>query len=494
MLSLGLRESISHCSLDIMFAEELQGNTSRKRQEEARARRRQLKQQQQKKQQSQEAASVSSSVSSSGLTSAAATPSAFKTEHTTFIGPLTEQPSAKPSAVAAALQQRQIRQEQQMRQKAALIIQSFYIAYRSNGRLVAEQASLLSQRLKDLETLRTLILQKTFKDYVPPPATATVLVRQLLFVTRSIPYPRTNGTSRMHTKLRSPAEDALRLQQVLQYVLMPGILGKDDNLDPLLTWMDGAVGRFRLMELLRLCFVTLTSVPDVSTDLLVTIDSFLRTVLDISTAGSARGAIVEQCRVVLPTICSSYPPPAGKKTKSPPYAVTGLTLDIIQITRYQLLFGSGNPIPNDAEKRRQACISPKLQEQNDVLFQLTLDAIQTAGAGSERRRLQARFVSEILTIPLLTWKVPVASISKLLASTRQSSPLIVVMLESFVQQYATALSDGKIASVLPSFEVPMISCPATTTQCMLANLVQIGRICPSINGSDDLKANYHGAC
>ena len=371
-------------------SEELKGNTTRKRQEEARARRRQLKQQQLKKQQSKKD-NESALASSSGATAAVASSvTSSVTQPASFAIPaLKEKSTAKPTAVATALQQRQLRQEQQLKQKAALVIQSFYRAYRSNCRLITEQSSLLSQRLKDLETLRNLIMQKTNADYVPPPATATVLVRQLLFVTRSIPWQRKDGT-KTHTQLRSPPDDSQRLEQTLQYVLLPGLLGKDDNLDPILTWMDGVVGRVRLMELLRLCLVTLTSRSVPSSNVLSCIDSFLRTVLGISANKSARASIVEQCRVMLPMIGLPFPvnsPPATKNLKqpqSPPYAETGSALDIIQILRYQSLFGSGKPIPNDAEKRREACISSNQREQNDVLFQIALDAVQMAGAGAER--------------------------------------------------------------------------------------------------------------
>jgi ubiquitin-protein ligase E3 C len=67
------------------------------------------------------------------------------------------------------------------------------------------------------------------------------------------------------------------------------------------------------------------------------------------------------------------------------------------------------------------------------------------------------------------------------------------MLKSFAQQHAEALSAGMIASTLPSCDVPMISCPATPTQSLLANIVQIGRICPSLNGSDPSKIYYPDA-
>lgn len=472
-----------------MFAEELKSNASRKRQEEARARRRQLKQQQQKQERSLAVAAASSGVSSPGTP--APIPS-FQPEPTIYAVTVTET-AVKPSAVAVALEQRQLRQEQQQNKKSAVVIQSFYRAHRSNCNLIAGQASQLSQRLNDLLTLRALILQKTAAEYVAPPATATVLVRQLLFVTKSIPYKRSGS----HTKLRSP-EDVICLQQVLQCVLLPSILGKDDNLDPMQTWTEGEEGYIRSVELLRLCFVAATSRPVQSSETMSTIDSFLRTVLGIS--GAARGAIVDQCRVILTTVTSSaeaYSPPLDKeKMTLPPYAVTGSSLDIIGMLRYHLLFASGDPIPSDSVKRREACISSKERGQNDVLFQLTLDAVQSASAGSERQRLHSRFVTEILTVPLLTWKVSVACISRLLTLdnlTAARPPVMMVMLASFVEQCASSLSEGKLTSILPAVDVPMTSCPATAVQCLLANLVQIGRICPSINGSDASKIDYQCA-
>jgi hypothetical protein len=471
-----------------MFAEELKGNASRKRQEEARARRRQLKQKQEKTQQSARAVTATST-SVSPLSTPAPIPS-FQPEPAISVATET---TTKPSAVAAALEQRQLRQEQHQIKKSAVVIQSFYRAHQSNCNLLKEQASQLSQRLKDLSTLRVLILQKTAVEYVPPPATAAVLVRQLLFVTKSLAYKRKGS----HTKLRSP-QDVTCLQHILQYVLLPGILGKDDNFDPLLTWTEGEEGHIRLMELLRLCFVTATSRSTQSPETMSIIDSFLRTVMGVS--GTARGVIVDQCRVILPTITSSalaYSAPYDRmKINVPPYAVTGHPLDIIGILRYHLLFASGDPIPSDAAKRREACISAKQRGQNDALFQLTLDAVQSAGTGSERRRLHSRFVAEILTVPLLTWKVSVACITLLLAVDNlaaQRPPVIIVMLASFVELHASSLSAGNVASILPTVDVPMTSCPASSVQCLFANLVQIGRICPSINGSDASKIDYQGA-
>ena len=82
-------------------------------------------------------------------------------------------------------------------------------------------------------------------------------------------------------------------------------------------------------------------------------------------------------------------------------------MDIIQILRLHLLYSTGgpDPIPPEADRCREACIPPNQRAQADVLVQLVLDAILGASSLSERQNLYLRFVSEILTVPLLTWKI-----------------------------------------------------------------------------------------
>ena len=94
----------------------------------------------------------------------------------------------KSDVLQAASQQHQLRQKNQLEKKSILCIQSFYRSYRSNQILLKKESKLLSSRLKDLITLSKIIETKTKTPYVPPPATASTLVLQLLFITRTIPY------------------------------------------------------------------------------------------------------------------------------------------------------------------------------------------------------------------------------------------------------------------------------------------------------------------
>ena len=111
-------------------------------------------------------------------------------------------------------------------------------------------------------------------------------------------------------------------------------------------------------------------------------------------------------------------------------------------------------------------------------------------------------MSEILTVPLLTWKISESSTSKLLAletpaTTSPSSPsqqpppiVLIAMIQNFLHCHgATVLTDGKIESVLAA-DTPLTSCPATPTQSLLANLILIGRTTPILNGSDARTLDY----
>ena len=459
-----------------MFVEEVKGNAAKKRQEEARVRRRQLKQQQEKDAATSKAATSfsSESVDSATIGSASLPPviSTVISEASILDSGVV---AGRNTSITAALQQRQIRHNFQVRINAAVILQSFYRSHRSNTELLTNQSHLLSQRLKDLMTLRLLLQQKKSVEYVAPPATVSVLVRQLLFLTRTLPY---RNSKRHQIVLRSPG-DQYRLQQILQYVVLPGLLGTDPNLDPILAWS----GHGRLSELLRLSLVVAVNrgVHDLA---LKTIDIFIRTVT-IGSSG-ARQTVVSECRDLL---LRARPGTHSVKSKSDksllPHIMVGSPLDCIHIVRHHLMFSKGDPIPSDAVKLGEACFTSNEKVQNDMLVHLLLDVV---AFGPDRRQLQTRFLSEILTVPLLTWRLTKNVITKFIGGSPR--PRFLEIIFDFTEQHSRALSDGEIAEILPVLDVPLTACPATNTQSLLANLVQVGRICPSINGKNLRKLNY----
>ena len=546
-----------------MFAEEVKGNAAKKRQEEAKARRKRLKEQQRKKQAalavkkdngSSTGATTGTSTlsvpsgtgegtpslsSSPTTTTAASLSSSSVMESATIavpsqstVGTSAHLSSTKPtavagtkgtgaaaatgtgkgSAVANALQQRQIRQAGQRQTKACIQIQSSIRAFLSNQRLYKEQAGLLDKRLKDLITLRTLLKQKSNTDYIAPPATVSVLVQQLLFLTKSVPRPMRAQV----VLLRNPHSDIVRTQSLLQFVLVPAIVGDDENLDPMLPWLDHPT---RIMDLLRLVLVIAVR-PGVQKTTLHPINSFLRAVLGIphhTTGKMARDSIVRYCRFLLLPITPLARTPRsddGKPDdKAVPHLNRGSEMDLLHILRNHLLFGKGKkPIPPDAGKVREAAFSASDRDKADNLFLLVLDAVcvttpnrsgNTTGGVSisvqDRRRLQVRFLTEILTVPLLTWRTSAASVTGLLSvsklaskpsSASKPSTILMELLDALVGQHGAALSTGRIETILPIVDAPLASCPATNTQCLLANLVQIGRVCPTLNGSS--KTVYEG--
>jgi hypothetical protein len=486
-----------------MFSEELGGNTNRRRQEEARARQRKLKQEQQRKEQQQAKAAASASATNNPPADTPAETSA--PDPSPFISStpvLTE----TASAVANALQQRQLRQQVQQNKKALITIQSFYRAHRSNSKLLKQQSALLAKRLQDVSTLRVLLKQT---EYVPPPATATSLLLQLLFLSKTIPYKRRSGMFCTHSsQMVKPRDDPKILQQLLETVILPGLYSPDENMNPFVVWSQTRQGQSRLETLLRLSLVTVTA-TSVDPKVLDTIITFLRGVL-VTEQVAVPPTVIQNCRALLLSIsppCAVFPAPSGSPSSTSSsarimlHARMGSQMDVVSILRHHLLFNTGgtHPIPPESQKLREACIPAKQREQADALYQLTLTAIIKAPTESERRHLYIRFVSEILTVPLLTWKILAASTSKLLvpadivsstsSATSQRPMILVAMIQAFVEQYKTILTAGNIDSLLAD-DTPLITCPATPTQSLLANLIQISRTSSLLNGSDQSLLDY----
>lgn len=500
-----------------MFAEELGGNANRRKQEEARARRRKLKQEEDQKKkaderarQQKEAAAAAAqgngstgnstplvTVGSSSVPSPALSPAAPTLEI-----PATAE-AGKNAAVANALQQRQQRQAAQHLLQSAVKIQSFYRAHRSNVAVLQSQSTLLGQRLQDLNTLTTLLKQQApdRPDYVPPPATATVLCLQLLFLTRSLPY---RSKQERMIKLRNKLQDAKYVQQMIRLVLLPGICSHDENSNPFLVWQQSKLGLWRIESLMRLVFVTATSSAIDESTVAVCLD-FLRA---LSGAGDkpvpASISALGQSR-----LCSTTPPTTSlvelyttatrlKTMRISPVALLSSPLDWIGILRFHLLYQTGgpDPIPKAAEQAREACIPTPDKIQADHIFRAALQSIR-AQTTQTLTALQLRFVSDILTIPLLTWKISDASLHLLLAPSEHSDsnnkrPFLVDLLATFIQFHADKLSGGEIGSILCN-DTSLTVCPATPTQCLLANLLQIGRTTPALNGTHPSKLHFAAA-
>jgi ubiquitin-protein ligase E3 C len=488
-----------------MFAEEHAGNASRKRAEQNRARRQKLKQQQEKKAPPKPSTNDQAGSTDAEATTATSPPSAVSTvpaaAATGVTAPKPVATTNKLSAVEKAEQQRKMRADTAALKKAAVRVQSVYRAYHSNQQIRKEQTELLSQRLQDVSTLRTLLQQKTKSDYVPPPATSTVLIQKLLFVTKRIPVFGRPRSIRIQSLTAFPL-----LQQVLDFAVLPGIQSKDDSLNPCEVWMQSSHGRYRFKELMRLVLVSVThsGISDAASQSTI---RFLRVVLGLDEAAESapsRQTLIQYARSLLlsgipvdvnalPSV--NAPPPFRSKEATPSYALPGASLDLVAALRHYLLFivAGPDPIPNNAEALREGCVPLRARSQAGALLRVVLQAVLSTPIDAERRMLQSRLVKEILTVPLLTWKVSAESLSDWVQTSKTSSAShlpLVTLLQTFADENPLSMAAGDIATLLPSTDLPLTLCAATTTQCLLANLVQLGRICPSISGVNVSQVDY----
>jgi len=515
-----------------MFAEELTGSATRKRQDEARARRRQLLKEKQKKEAAaknatDDVAASTASVSTAAATTTAATVISGATVDVTLSSPLldnsppTTEFSGKSAAVANAARQRQLRQTNQLQTKSSQKIQSFYRAYRSNRDLLNHYSRLLTKTCQDLGKLKSLLNKKNpDSPFVPPPATTTALVRQLFFLTHRIPYHRKittttaaaaavacNNTKSDDIQLRNHRGLYSNVQQILELCVIPGLQSQDDNMNPLLPWLEESTqGTYRLKRFMRICLKVATT-PNAVVSCVSAVGQFLSLTLNLNQqhplTSTAKSIIVPRCQSWLLVDASKLTPTDIDKQTS-----EEMTMDLFQTLRHLLLFtiGGAQPIPPTSITLRERCISANERAHADVFFQLVVQCVtQTNVHTDQRRQLEARFVAEILSVPLLTWKLSSQSIAKLLSTTilpghstlaRSSSGqiiLLVSMVASFIELNKQSLSEVDIGLLLPVVDLPMTQCPATNTQVLLANLVALGRVCPALNGSDRSKVDFLSA-
>lgn len=498
-----------------MFAEELEGNSSRKKQEDARARRRKLKLQQEQKKKAaerakqQKEAAIATAINADGNGSAFSTPLATVPKSlpsTTAVSADVEFPTAntggKSAAVANALQQRQERQQAQQQVNATMKIQSFYRAHRSNSNLLVDQANLLTKRLQDLNTLATILRQQANGNsqvYIPPPATATALCQQLIFLTKSLPY---KSSQIRVVKLRRKLDDPILLQQIIRLVLLPGIGSHDENTNPLLVWIQTKSGQIRLEGVLRVLLVTITTL-NVAQEVQMACHDFLAAVLGTSTDKTVPPKVVTYCAKELKLLSSAAPSPPttqptaqSLRTQPKPISILGSSLDLVSLLRFHLLYtiGGNEPIPKGAEQSREDCISSLHKKHADALFSVVLGATMKSETFDNQRQLYLRIVSDLLAIPLLTWKVK-DSLDLLLSKKVDGSKeriFLIVLLDNFAHHYGEQLTVGQIGATLRS-DTSLIICPATNTQCLLANLLQIGRLSPHLNGYQQSKLDFADA-
>lgn len=483
-----------------MFSEEQTNNACRKRQEKNRIRRRQLKKQQNTKT-SSETTDDSKRLNEIKITSVDRNQiliSSTKT-HTLVENILDPKDATVTTNNKTASVIKNVTEQRKNHQSSATKIQSFYRMHTSNLSLYFQQLSSLQGRITDVIKLCNLLEKAKGVTYTLPPNVANAMLNQLMFVTHCIPHMNKNNM--YYSTVQSVREEtAVVLCQIIKFIILPGIQQKDPSLDPLLPWLDSKVDQVRLKKFLRLCWVFFTKVGYLQKENDEVLGKFWRVLL-LNSNGKVRELLVKYCENIFLSSKTNVEPPylqGCRLVGSNPICFEDLNL--ISLVRLDLLFPSrssetgsklvvGPVIPPNAEKMRERVIPPKLVQSATSLFQLMMDVV----LHRNDVKMRCRIVTDILTIPLLTWRINSSAISKLILITSQNreSPMI-SMVNAFISDYEIEISNGKIGSLLPSNDIPLRICPAPPVLCLLANLVQLGRLCESVNGSSFEKLDYDG--
>jgi ubiquitin-protein ligase E3 C len=530
-----------------MFSEELSRNSSRKRAEENKARRRQLKEQQAKKAASAETpprdALTPRSQAITGSTSSAVHTAATAAIHSTTaenpsalclqvravqlpIAPSCAEIHQPQSAVELAERDRQRRAQEARLVKAATTLQSFVRFCLSNFKVRSEIALVLERRLADLATLGKMLLAKNMASgqapsgtgdgwaYVPPVSTTTSFAQQLLFLSRSNRNLRCTRDDQPIVRLPASSWSTL-LASFLDICILPPLeTTQASSMNHLVSWMATIEGQMRLEGVLRLSVVAVFSTDTTSKnrEVLLRFARCLLVVAPTSHRPSPSGltvqsvqvqtsscAVFHHCRAML--LMKAAPGRFGQplpSSSSPqvPCARRGSPIDLIVSLRYYLMFvvagAPSMPIPSNAKDLRDKCIPESLKAVAGNLWRLVVDAIQSSNDIPERQLLHCRVVSDLLTVPLLTWKLSPAAVDAFVSSA-ESRPVLLDAVRSFVELRAEAIDSGAIQQLLVVDDVPLTVCPATPSQCLFANLLQFSIACPAVNGADTTKMDYSSA-
>jgi len=473
---------ISNASRESMFAEELGGNTNRRRQEEQRRRRRQAKLQK-KKEETEKARPESLQEKPDVVPQAIAQPKPPPSTPS-------ESADSKPTVVSNALQLRAERQAKQKLDKSARKLQSFYRMHRSNSKLLQTITKTLEKHITDLEKLQLLLNKNSSRrTYVPPTATSTALCQQLLFVTTSLPYKnQTRSVSLRDLKVTSHL-----LRKAIELVFLPGISDIDDSSNAFSEWLQSLQGQVRVQNFLRLCLCVLTtSCEDAVQDIC---RQFILSMMTSGTQSSTPSTAIDVYRnLLLPVstprlVAGVEKTSSGKTTKPLFFWQLGSPLDVISVLRHFLLFSTGGgPIPSMANDIGESCIKAEERGIASCLMLTILKAIRGVRDSSERHFLLQRLLTEIYTIPLLSWRVTTDCLL-FKDSLDQSKLLVATMIKTFTERFSDTLNTGKIQSLFP-IDVSLTICNATPMQSLLANLMQIGHASVGLNGMDVSKLDF----
>mmetsp|Transcript_20160 Transcript_20160/g.43793 ORF Transcript_20160/g.43793 Transcript_20160/m.43793 type:complete len:1384 (-) Transcript_20160:144-4295(-) len=533
-----------------MFTDELAGNPAKKRAHEAKARRLRAKREKEAKElrkrkelerREQEAAPATAVIANGESSAGDIVPSSSSVSvgagaNTADAKTATPTAAAAPppealTAAQKAAEQRKLRAEARARLSAATSIQSMIRSKMVAATAREDQRSIFDKRMSDLIALAGILKQSTKAEYVPPPATVSIMTTQFLFFAcpTTIRKHHPSGELTLNSgSMVMEERDLSRWTKLVKNLLLPGVFSDNLDLDPLLPWMETTGGTARLQKVLNLCVSSVSAkqaqskkkkakgqsptkslTSDSTYSCYSAVDSFLRTILRLNTSkemgssvqyhgGSSRDIVYQKSRSIL------IQPSTPKTTSQKDQNNEPCSCDLITSLRSVLLYGSTRknpPIPGDAGRLRENCVTNDEKERASLLLRLVVDLIaslETHGADQMTLNcLCSRFISEVMTVPLLTWKVSPSSYERLVHNPSKQGakkvPPLVVYIHRFINLNADEVSDGRVESALNMSDVSLTSCPAPAVLCLLASLIQIGRTCEALHGMNPTVLHYKAA-
>ncbi|KAL7445769.1 hypothetical protein ACHAXM_011340 [Skeletonema potamos] len=527
-----------------MFTDELAGNPAKKRADEAKARRIRAKREKEEKEarkrkelerrQREEAASAAACSEYDGGTNDIPMPSSDVSSpvvgggEKSWNAPNSPDADVPLNAAQKAAEQRKIRAEARAKLSAATTIQSCVRSKLTASKVMEQQRAIWDKRMSDLIALKAILKRSSAQEYIAPPATVSIMATQFLFFACPTTIRKNQSSGEVFFEDRSfilEERDLSRWSKFVKHLIVPGIVSDSNlDLDPFIPWVESANGRKRLDYVLTLLISSVArrqmkakkpfgatdkgnNVGHDSSELLAVVDLVLRNLLRLKITPAYSGGnrdIIHQkaCSLLIRSSAPSYSnyfQPKSASVKMEHHTYNKFTPDLISSLRSLILFGSNGssePIPPDSERTREACSAKDEKCRADVLAKLIIDFIISMESGSDqlkRGRLCSRFVSEILTVPLFTWKVNFPSYASLIQNQGLKSPTLVDYIRHFTNTFANDVSDGRIAAALNKSDISLNTCPAPPVLCLLSNMIQIGNKCDAINGTSASKLHYKAA-
>lgn len=433
-----------------------------------------------------------------------------------YSSPVTHSESTELTAAQKAAEQRKIRAEFRAQVSAATSIQSIVRCKLVAMKTREEQRAIFDKRIADLVTLSNILTKQSTTNnnaitYVPPPATVSMMTSQFIFFACPTTIRKHHISGNVAFDSRSmvmEGRDLSRWAKLVTNILLPGVTNENLDLDPLLPWMESSSGRRRLLKVLELCITSIsmkertvtkqgnrlakgftrTTGESNTNKCYSTVEYLLRTILRLDGriySGGARDAVSQMFYSIL------MQPTCNGKTDLP-------VSDIISSLRALLLYGptrANPPIPGNAGRLREHCVTDDEKERASTLLKLTIDLIASSTTDQlSLNCLCSRFITEVLTVPLLTWKVSSASYARLIfVDPNNGGAALVNFIHRFINLNAETIYVRRIESVLNRSDISLTSCPAPAVLCLLANLLQAGKTCEAINGMNPTVLHYNGA-